>query len=258
MRELQDRVAVVTGSASGIGLGIATAFADAGMKVVMADLDEKRLTREVAALDPDRVEAVVCDVSDPDAVARLADATLARFGAVHVLCNNAGILRSGPVWELPLSDWEAVFRVNLFGVLHGIRTFVPLMLASGEEGHVVNVGSMASVVPVAGIGPYNVAKHGVLALTDTLAKDLRRAEAPIGVTLVMPGRVITRLGRPMEAPDLEPPPADQAAEPGVLPSDEIGRQVVVAVRENRRYLFTHPERIADAEARFARIVGGPV
>jgi NAD(P)-dependent dehydrogenase (short-subunit alcohol dehydrogenase family) len=253
MQELQDRVAVVTGSASGIGLGIATAFVDAGMKVVMADLDERRLGREADTLGSERVETVVCDVSDPDSVARLADAALERFGTVHVLCNNAGILRSGLAWELPLADWEAVIGVNLFGAVHGIRTFVPLMLASGDEGHVVNVGSMASVVPVAGIGPYNVAKHGVLALTDTLAKDFRRVDAPIGVTLVMPGRVVTRLGRPIEAPDLEAPPADAPPDPDVLPADEVGRQVVAAIRENRRYLFTHTGSAADAERRFGRI-----
>src|SRR5207248_9873505 len=124
---------------------------------------------------------------------------------VHGVCNNAGIIRGGRVWELPVADWQAVLNVNLMGVLYGVRTFVPRMLSSGTDGHIVNVASMAAVVPVAGIGPYNVAKHGVLALSETLAMELHAAGAPIGVTVVMPGRVPSRLGRPLEAPD-EPEP----------------------------------------------------
>ena len=169
MQQLSGRVGVVTGAASGIGLGIAHAFANAGMSVVVSDVDEARLAVAVEALGPDRAMGVVCDVADSDAVEALADQAQERFGAIDVVCNNAGIIRGGTVWELPLSDWDAVLRVNLMGVLHGVRTFVRRMLAAGTEGYVVNVASMAAVVPVAGIGPYNVAKHGVLALSDTLA-----------------------------------------------------------------------------------------
>ena len=132
------------------------------------------------------------DVGDPDAVQALAERTISRFGAVHLLCNNAGIIRAGRVWELSLNDWDAVLRVDLMGVIYGLRSFVPLLLASGEEGHVVNVASMASVVPVPGISPYNVSKHGVLALSETLYAELTQMAAPIGVSVVMPGRVATR------------------------------------------------------------------
>jgi NAD(P)-dependent dehydrogenase (short-subunit alcohol dehydrogenase family) len=250
MRELRDRVAVVTGAASGIGLGIATAFAGEGMRVVMADVDAARLAREVAALGGDEVVGVVCDVGDPASVDRLAEETLRRFGAVHVICNNAGIIRSGRTWELSLDDWAAVLRVNLLGVVHGVRTFVPLLLASGTEGHVVNVASMAAVVPVPGIAPYNVAKHGVLALSDTLRMELRDRDPPIGVSIVMPGRVPSRLGRAPE--DADEPVAD-VDEPGLLPASAVGRIVVEAILDDRMYVFTHPERIADVEARFARI-----
>jgi NAD(P)-dependent dehydrogenase (short-subunit alcohol dehydrogenase family) len=249
MEELRDRVAVVTGAASGIGLGIAAALVAEGMRVVMADVDSRRLDREVDALGAN-VHGVVCDVGDPEAVEHLARETLDRFEAVHLICNNAGIIRSGRSWELSLDDWNDVLRVNLLGTLHGIRTFVPLLLASEEEGHVVNVASMAAVVPVRGIGPYNVAKHGVLALTDTLAMELRDAGASIGVSLVMPGRVPSRLGRPPEDPH---EPADDPDEPGLLPASEVGRRVVDAVRHNEPYVFTHPERIAEVERRFARI-----
>jgi NAD(P)-dependent dehydrogenase (short-subunit alcohol dehydrogenase family) len=154
------------------------------------------------------------------------------------------------VWELALDDWEAVLGVDLMGVLHGIRTFVPRMLETVTEGHVVNVASMAAVVPVPGIGPYNVAKHGVLALSETLAMELNAIDAPITVTVVLPGRVPSRLGRPPDELD-ESEPA--ALAPDMLAPDEVGRMVVDAVRNDRPYLFTHPERIPEVEARFARI-----
>ena len=255
MQDLADRTGVVTGAASGIGLGIAHAFANAGMKVVMADVDRRRLERAVEALDPDRARAVVCDVSDPDAVEALADQAEQHFGSTDVVCNNAGIIRGGSLWELPLTDWDAVLRVNLLGVLNGIRAFVPRMLAAATEAHVVNVASMAAVVPVAGIGPYNVAKHGVWALNDTLTQELAAAGAPSGVTLVLSGRVPTRLGRPIEAPDET---GAAPLEPGELGADEVGPMVVEAVLEGRPYLFTHPERIAEAQRRFARVTGEPI
>ena len=250
MRELRGRVAVVTGSASGIGLGIATACVAAGMQVMMADVDQARLDREIASFDSDFVAGVICDVSDASAVERLADETLRRFGAVHVICNNAGIIRSGRTWEIPLADWNAVLSVNLLGVVNGVHTFVPLLLKSGDEGHVVNIASMAAVVPVAGIAPYNVAKHGVLALSDTLRMELRDAGAPIGVSVIMPGRVPSRLGRGPEDPY---EPASDPVEPGLLPAAEVGRIVVDAVQTDRMYVFTHPDRVVDAESRFARI-----
>jgi NAD(P)-dependent dehydrogenase (short-subunit alcohol dehydrogenase family) len=252
MDDLRDRVAVVTGAASGIGLGIAEAFVAAGMKVMLADVDATRLRAEEQRLSEAGADiaSTVVDVADPAQVDGLADAALARFGGVHVICNNAGIIRPGRTWELPLEDWDAVLRVNLLGVVHGVRTFVPLMLASGDPGHVVNVASMAAVVPVPGIGPYNVSKHGVLALSEVLDAELVAAGAPIGVTVVMPGRVRSRLGRPAGAPDADD---DLPLQPGEIDPHDVGRQVVDAVREGRLHLFTHPERIADARARFARI-----
>jgi NAD(P)-dependent dehydrogenase (short-subunit alcohol dehydrogenase family) len=253
--DLTGRVAVVTGAASGIGLGIAEAFARARMRLVLADIDGERLEEAAESLRQQgaEAEAVVTDVGDPAAVDALAEATLTRFGGVHVVCNNAGTIRPGRTWELPLADWELVLRVNLFGVVHGVHTFVPHLLRSGEPGHVVNVASMAAVVPVPGIGPYNVSKHGVLALSEVLRAELLELGAPIGVTVVMPGRVRTRLGLPRLAPGDEPPDTP-APEPGVLEPSEIGRQVVEAIRENLLYLFTHPERLDDVRARFNRIV----
>jgi NAD(P)-dependent dehydrogenase (short-subunit alcohol dehydrogenase family) len=240
---------VVTGAASGIGLGIAGALADEGTHLVLADIDSERLEREADRLRSSgtQVEAVVTDVGDPDAVQALAEVTISRFGAVHLVCNNAGIVRGGRVWEVSLNDWDAVLRVDLMGVINGLRSFVPLLLASGEEGHVVNVASMASVVPVPGISPYNVAKHGVLALSETLHDELAQMGASVGVSVVMPGRVASRIG---QGPESSVP---ASTGPGVIEPDEVGRQVVEAVRQGRLYVFTHPERIAEARERFARI-----
>lgn len=251
MERLEGHVGVVTGAASGIGLGIARAFAAEGMRLVVSDVDAGRLTtvgEELAATT--EVETVVADVGDPDAVEDLAQRTVDRFGRVNVICNNAGTIAGGPLWELPLPEWERVLRVNLMGVVHGIRSFVPRILATAEGGHVVNVGSMASVTVVRNIGPYNVAKHGVLALSEGLAKELSRSAPPVGVTIVMPGRVRSRLGLPPDAPD--PAEPDEPA-PGVIEGDDVGRMVVDAVRTNRQYLFTHPESAGEARARFARI-----
>jgi NAD(P)-dependent dehydrogenase (short-subunit alcohol dehydrogenase family) len=252
VRELGGRVAVVTGAASGIGLGIAEAFAEAGMKVVLADMDTDRLLAVRARLAGlgHEVAAVVTDVGDPAQVEALADATIDAFGDVHVICNNAGVVRAGRTWELPLEDWALVLRVNLLGVVHGVRSFVPRLLASGHEGHVVNVASMAAVTPVPGIGPYNVSKHGVLALSETLQAELGAAGAPIGVTVVMPGRVRSRLGLAPDAPDADRAPL----EVGVIEAEAVGAQVLDAIRTGRLHLFTHPERKPDVERRFGRIL----
>jgi len=255
MQELVDKVAVVTGAASGIGLGIAEACVAAGMKVMLADVDERRLDEQRSRLEAEGAEvaSAFADVGDPAQVEALADAVTSRFGAVHVVCNNAGIIRRGRSWELSLEDWDAVMRVNLMGVVHGLRTFVPRLLAQGGEGHVVNVASMAGVVPVLEIAPYDVSKAGVVALSEVLQGELRAAGAPVGVTVVMPGRVRTRLGmspdQPGEAPD------ETLGAPGVIDPIDVGHQVVDAIRTGQLHLFTHPERVADAEARFDRITG---
>jgi NAD(P)-dependent dehydrogenase (short-subunit alcohol dehydrogenase family) len=242
---------VVTGAASGIGFGIASAMADTGMRLMLADVDASRLGAKVAELEAKGCEAAahVVDVGDADAVDDLARRTVERFGTVHVVCNNAGIIRRGfTTWEMPVDDWHAIIRVNLLGVYHGVRSFVPLMLAGEEPGHIVNVASVAAVTSVPGLSPYTASKHGVLGLSEALAAELQAAGAPIGVTIVMPGLVRTRIGQPADAPDPDGPLG-----PGEMDPREAGRLVVDAVRADQLHLFTHPELLGGVRARFTRI-----
>jgi len=235
MKELTDRVGVVTGAASGIGLALTEAFIDADMRIVMVDLDADALTRNAARLG-DRVHAVVADVRDPDALERAGDVALERFGALHVAVNNAGIVNGGNSWELSLEEWHRVLDVNLWGVIHGVHAFVPRILASGDEGHVVNTASMAAVLPLARLGPYTVAKHGVLGLSDVLRAELQDLGAPVGVSVVMPGMVRTGMN-PI----------------GTVEATTVATNVVDAIRRDRSYVFTDDQAVARVDARLEAI-----
>jgi len=223
MKRLTGRVAVVTGAASGIGLAVCEEFLARGMRVAMADVNADALRAQADRLRSEGGEilAVLTDVRDPDAVDRLGREAVARFGALHVAVNNAGIVITGTSWELALEDWQRVIDVNLWGVIHGIRAFVPLILDTGEEGHVVNVASMAAVVAHARLGPYTVAKHGLLGLTDVVGAELEAIGAPVGVSVVMPGMIRTGLN-PI----------------GTVEPATVAANVVDAIRHRRRYVFT--------------------
>jgi NAD(P)-dependent dehydrogenase (short-subunit alcohol dehydrogenase family) len=236
VKEFSDRVAVVTGAASGIGLAIAEAFVGEDMYVVMADLDEDALMTHAARLGS-RALAVVADVRDPEAVDRTGSAAVERFGALHVAVNNAGIVNGGNSWELSLEEWHRVIDVNLWGVIHGVRSFVPLILASRDEGHVVNTASMAAVLPLRRLGPYSVAKHGVLGLSDVLRAELDELGAPVGVSVVMPGMIRTGMN-PI----------------GTIEAATVATNVVDAIRHDRRYVFTDDQAAAAVEARLQAIV----
>jgi NAD(P)-dependent dehydrogenase (short-subunit alcohol dehydrogenase family) len=194
MRNLAGKVAVITGAASGIGAALAASFAGEDMKLVLADVEGDALGRTAAALRARGAEvlAVPTDVSQADAVSALAERTLDGFGAVHVVCNNAGVFAGGPAWQVPLSDYEWVLGVNLWGVIHGVRSFVPHLLAAGE-GHLVNTASMAGLTngPLAGV--YTLSKHAVLALTETLYHEL--SPRGIGVSALCPELIATGIGR---------------------------------------------------------------
>ena len=266
MEQLEGRVAVVTGGGSGIGRAVATQLAGAGMHVVVADIQQDALDATVADLVQAgrRVIGVRTDVSDGDSVRALADAAVAEFGAVHVVHNNAGVGVGGPIWTHTERDWQWVLGVNLWGVIHGISVFVPLMLEQGGPAHMVNTASMAGLISVPYLGAYNVSKHGVVTLSETLYRDLRLADAQIGVSVLCPGLVMTNIFESQRNRPEALAADDDAASGGmsalvegagdshatedavgsfgqILSPDEVGAAVVDAVRRDRFYILTHPE-----------------
>jgi len=248
------RVAVVTGAASGIGFALARRFAAEGDRVVLADLHADVLAEAAEELEASGAEvlAVPTDVSDPAAVDALAARTVERFGTVHIVCNNAGTVVGGAAWEVSLADWHRIMDVNLWGVIHGIRSFVPILLAHDEPAHVVNTASMAGVTSLAGLGPYVASKHAVIGLTETLFHDLAAAGAGdrIGVTALCPGYVPTRIGfDDRQAPAPEAPP-------GAVTADDVANRVIEAITERRVFVFTHEGTAEQVAARAAAIVSG--
>ena len=257
MKELESRVAVVTGAASGIGKGMATRFAAAGMKVMLADVEAPALaaTTDQLRASGATVASAVCDVSKPESVEALARAAWDAFGAVHVLCNNAGVAGSSagsPTWECSLDDWSWVMGVNLMGVIHGVRSFLPKMIAQGTEGHVVNTASMAGLIPGSGI--YGVSKHAVVALSESLWNELTTRGAKIRVSVLCPGWVNTRIIQsernrpeaPRQAPGPEAPQFEMMRKivegliANGLDPNVVGDIVIDAIRRERFYVLTHP------------------
>jgi NAD(P)-dependent dehydrogenase (short-subunit alcohol dehydrogenase family) len=251
MKRLKDRVAVVTGAASGIGLALAERFAAEGMKVVMADIEKAALTSVADGLRQSgaAVLAIAVDVSRPEHIERLAAETYQTFGAAHVLCNNAGVAVIGAVHEHTLADWEWVINVNLWGVIHGVRAFVPRMLAGGDEGHIVNTASMAGLTTAPFMSVYDVTKHGVVALSESMYKEFVVTGAPIGVSVVCPGLIKTNImqsarNRPEKLADVgKQGPMTQAFGQGLAdrlaggyPPSEVAEQVVRGIQEGRFYV----------------------
>jgi len=261
MQELRGGTAVVTGAASGIGLALARKAASEGMNVVLADVDVDALAEAASTLEgapADGVAEVRCDVSDPDAVAALADLAYDRFGSVELLCNNAGVGGGGRVAELDRKDWEWVLGVNLWGVIHGVTSFLPRMLEAGTPAHVVNTASMAGFFATPGMAPYAVSKFGVVALSESMRGEL--AGTPVGVSVLCPGWVSTRIheserSRPAELA-VERPEVDDAMRDmirdvirsGLDPAD-VADIVFGAVRADRFWVFTHPEMVRATTAR---------
>jgi NAD(P)-dependent dehydrogenase (short-subunit alcohol dehydrogenase family) len=255
MEELEGRVAVVTGAASGIGRALAGRFAQEGMRVVLADVDDAELERAVAEISSGGAEAigVRTDVSRADEVQTLADRTLDAYGGVHVVCNNAGVETGADFASIEVSAWEWVLGVNLWGVLHGCRTFLPLIRRQGE-GHIVNTGSVASFATgLPTFAPYITSKFAVLAASECLDIELRMAGEDIGVSLLAPGIVRTRMpeaerNRPEGVPSTRDDPLRREILDGLrTASDQMGMepaevadQVVGAIREKRFFVLTHP------------------
>ena len=269
MREFAGKTAFVTGGASGIGLALGRAFAAAGMKVMLADIESDALTSAVDDLRgtwPD-VRGVLCDVADPVSVERAAEASYAAFGKVHVVCNNAGVAGGGGIEDISLDSWRWVLDVNLMGVLYGIRTFLPHIRAHGEGGHIVNTASMAGILSGLGFNPYSASKFAVVSMSEGLAAQLQ--PLGIGVSVLCPGFVRTRISesgrnRPQQyGPARTPDPASPAGaftaqmaefvRAGIDPS-EVAERVLAAIRENELYVFTHPQMREHAQQRFAAIL----
>ena len=261
MRTLTGRVAVVTGAASGIGRALSERFAAEGMRVVMADVEAAALEHAAAAVR-ERAPAVLAvrvDVARPEDVERLAHETYAAFGAAHVVCNNAGVAVIGAVHEHTLADWQWVMGVNLWGVIHGVRAFVPRMLAGGDEGHIVNTASMAGLTTAPYMSVYDVTKHGVVALSESMYKEFEATGAPLGVSVVCPGLIDTNImrsarNRPAELADEgKAGPAAQAFAQalgdrlaGGYPPSEVASQVVRGIRERRFYIVPAQPQVRQA------------
>lgn len=267
METLQGKTAVVTGGASGIGLAMGRAFVAEGMSVVLADIEGAALDEAVSSFGRGApVHGVPCDVSRRERVESLRDEAVERFGAVHVVCNNAGVSTGGPVWEVPEAEWEWILGVNLWGVIHGVAAFTPLLLQQ-NEGHIVNTASMAGLLSPTFMAPYNVTKHAVVTLTETLFGDLAAVGATgVGASVLCPGWVNTRIheadrnrpGGPRT--DVERDPAMREAIANLIGSglsaDEVALLVVDAVRRRRPYILTHPDWSPMITERAERIAAG--
>lgn len=271
MQNLQGKVAVVTGAASGIGLAMAHRFARAGMKLALSDIEGDALDEAAGRLRETGCEVAtqVADVSDAAAIEALRDLTLDVFGGVHVLCNNAGVGGgAGPLWTLTQKDWDFTLGPNLHGVIHGIRIFGPI-LVDQNEGHIVNTASMAGLVALGNMGPYNVTKYGVVALSETLFEDLRNANSDVGVSVLCPAFVKTRIwdserNRP-EALKNETPDGEATherasllravIESGLDPAI-VADAVHDAILEKKLYVLTHAATRRYVEKRMRHIIEG--
>lgn len=271
MRDLAGKVAVITGAGSGFGLEFARAAAKHRMKLVLGDVQEDALDAALRELRAAGAEAigVRVDVSKAEEVKRLADRALESYAEAHLLFNNAGVAGGGGyLWESSLSDWQWLLGVNVMGVVHGIRAFVPLMLEQDCECHIVNTASAAGLVSAPLMGVYNVSKHAVVTISETLFHDLRVARSRIGVSVLCPAFVPTGIhdserNRPADLVERAPPTESQiaarkqtekAVSSGKLTAAEVAQKTFQAVREDRFYVITHPKLLRSVELRLQDIV----
>jgi len=271
MKNFGGKVAVITGGASGLGLAMARRFAREGVKLVLADVQQDALDRAVAEFEAAGVPVigVKCDVSKAADVEALKDAALAAFGAVNILCNNAGVAPGGLAWESTLADWEWCLGVNVYGVIHGLRSFVPVMLAQGDECHIVNTASVAGLLSPPGMAIYTVSKHSVVTLTECLHQDLVTRTDLVRASVLCPAYVPTGIAdsernRPAELRNAPKAltPEDVAREEalrhavnsGRITAENVADMVFEAVRDGRFYILTHPKIKAAIETRMQDIL----
>ncbi len=268
MKKLKGKVAAVTGAASGLGRSMALAFAAEGMDIALADVDEVNLTAVADEVQEKGVRAITLkvDVSQAAQVDAFRDQAIARLGAVHVVCNNAGVAPLGPLWESSVGDWEWILGVNLWGVIHGVRAFAPALIAQ-NEGHIVNTASVAGLISPPGMGAYNVTKHAVVALSETLYHDLRVRKSKVGVSVLCPAYVPTGIAdsersRPKHLAASEKSRETQAKEAmvrkavksGKISAAEVAQAVVKAVKADRFYILTHEGITSAIRARMEDIL----
>ena len=271
MREFKDKVAVITGAASGLGRAMVERCVREGMKVVLADVEVEALAKTEASMKAAgaTVLAIRTDVSQARDVEALAQETLEVFGAVHLLCNNAGVGTGAAIWESTIADWEWVIGVNLWGVIHGVRVFVPIMLEQDTECHIVNTASMAGLISGPGLGAYKVTKHAVVTLTETLYHELAERGARVRVSVLCPGVVSTRImesarNRPGHFSTREPlNPASAARWEALrqrvaagMPPGQVADAVFEAIQKDRFYILTHPEWQNPVRTRMEDILHG--
>ena len=271
MQEFEGRTAVVTGAASGIGAALARRAASEGMAVALADVDEARLEALRKELDENGARCLVqpTDVSRGDAVEALAERAFSELGGVHLLFNNAGVVVSGLSWERSEDDYRWTIGVNLWGVIHGIRAFVPRLIEQREPAHVVNTASIAGLSAGPMLGPYTVSKHGVVGLTETLHHELAMVAPEIRVSCLCPGGVATgimsaernrpaELGTAAARGELETVMEEtlQAGIPSGMPPAELAEKVFEAIRADRFWILTHPEFRPVFESRYQTMMAG--
>ena len=257
MKDFQGKVAVITGGASGLGRAMAERFARAGMSIVLADVEPNALAKAEAEMKAAgaKVIGVRTDVSKAAEVEALAQQTLAAFGGVHLVANNAGVAEGGNVWDNTVADWEWVLGVNLWGVIHGVRVFTPIMLAQGSEGHIVNTASVAGLLSPPGMGIYSVSKHAVVALSECLHQDLAQKTDKVKCSVLCPAYVPTGIAdsgrnRPAALSETRHKSAadlaldanlKKAVQSGKLTAADVAEKVYQAVRDERFYILTHPK-----------------
>ena len=266
MQDLNNKTAVITGAGSGFGREFAKACATEGMRLVLSDINPEGLAGTAALLPDTEILSLPGAVGDPAYIESLAEATYEKFGAAHLLFNNAGIAFGGPVWTATLEEWDWMLKVNLMGVIHGIRSFVPRMLEQGEPAHIVNTASVAGMLSVPGSSVYCATKHAVVTVTECLHHELQMTGAPIGVSLLCPAFVSTGIAdcehlRPADATK-NPHPltktmddfAKSAVSKAKVTATDVAAQTLAAVKDGRFYVLTHPKIKGSIEGRMRHIL----